>query len=222
MISWLNGLKIEIWENGTRKGVLISCSGVGYEVQLLSRSLQLLNTSKELILWVHEVHREDGSQLIGFLNKLERDLFRKLISVSGVGPQLAISLLEKNPAEQLISAITKKKIAQLTSCPGVGKKTAERLVIELQNKLSDLIGSSLKKTNNHLELEYETNVADEVRSTLLNLDYKNSEIEKAFLEFETSSKSIRSKAQESFEVSKGLDFETLLKETLIRINTESG
>ena len=101
MIGWLKGEKIEIWKQGSRLGTIISCSGIGYEVQILHRSLELINSSKELILWVHQVQRDDGSSLIGFIDRVERDLFRKLISVNGVGPQLAIALLEQNQAKSL-------------------------------------------------------------------------------------------------------------------------
>ncbi len=220
MISWLKGEKIENWQNGTRLGVLIACSGIGYEVQLLRREIDLTNDAKELILWVHQVQKEDGSQLIGFLEKLERDLFRKLISISGIGPQLAISLLEQNPAKSLILAITNKSIAQLTSCPGIGSRTAERLIIELQNKLSELIPSEITKLDNGLSPESDptSGLRDEVRSALINLGYKNLEIEKAFRELEVSSKFLPLKNDQDGITSENNDFSGLIKETLFIIN----
>lgn len=93
MIGWLKGEKIDVWGNGSRSGVIIACSGVGYEVQTLCRNQSKINESKELTLWIHQVQREDGSSLIGFLEKSDRNFFRKLISVNGIGPQLAISLV---------------------------------------------------------------------------------------------------------------------------------
>ena len=141
MIGWLKGEKIQAWKNGPRSGVIVSCSGIGYEVQTLFRNQEKISSSKELVLWVHQVQREDGSSLIGFLEKLDRDFFRKLISINGIGPQLAISLLDKKEAHELIFAITNKDIKLLTSCPGVGKRIAERLVIELQSKLEEFTTS---------------------------------------------------------------------------------
>ena len=96
MISCLKGEIIDKWQNGARLGVTISLSGIGYDVQIINRDLSALETFKEAILWVHQVQKEDGSCLIGFFNKEDRNFFRKLININGIGPQLAISLLEKN------------------------------------------------------------------------------------------------------------------------------
>ncbi len=228
MISWLKGEKIDTWHNGTRLGVLISCAGVGYEVQLLNREIELLNTTNnEMVFWVHQIQKDDGSQLIGFLEKLERDLFRKLISINGIGPQLAISLLEQIKARKLILVINNKDIDQLTSCPGIGSRTAERLVIELQHKLSGLIDSKSNnnKFNSVLREEEEEEKAfplrNEVRSALINLGYKSFEIDKAFKELEKRLEFVKSEDGQKKGTSKNVDFTTLLKETLFRINKQT-
>ena len=79
MIGWLKGEKIDTWENGSKTGLILSCSGVGYEVQVLKRNLELKHDSKEITLWTHQIQRENGNFLIGFIEKSDRDLFRKLI-----------------------------------------------------------------------------------------------------------------------------------------------
>ncbi len=224
MISWLKGRKIENFQNGNRAGLLIECSGIGYEVQVLAREISSINKLKDLILWVHQIQREDGSQLFGFLNKLDRDLFRKFISINGVGAQLAISLLEKNQSGELILAISNKDMYTLTACPGIGKKTSERIIIELHNKLSDLSIPSISSNENHLDLDEKLNMdlANEVRSALLNLDYENHEINKAFKELQIIPHSKPTKTKQADSSLTRLDFETLLKETLLRINKRTG
>ncbi len=80
MIGWLKGEKIGIWNNGSKTGLILCCSGVGYEVQILKRNLNSIHDSQEVTLWTHQIQREDGALLIGFIEKADRDLFRKLIS----------------------------------------------------------------------------------------------------------------------------------------------
>ena len=76
MISWLKGKKIDTWQNGIRSGVTIACSGIGYDVQILKRNLITINNEQESILWIHQVQKDDGSFLIGFVDKKDRDFFR--------------------------------------------------------------------------------------------------------------------------------------------------
>ena len=221
MIGWLKGEKIETWEYGTRSGVILSCSGVGYEVQTLFRNQEKISSSKELVLWVHQVQREDGSSLIGFLEKLDRDFFRKLISINGIGPQLAISLLDKKEAHELIFAITNKDIKLLTSCPGVGKRIAERLVIELQSKLEEFTTSinSIENNKSFSKKHIDEDISTEVHSALINLGYRESEINNAFTDLEIDSVKTNNGLEEDI-LTKKLDFDGLFRETLLRINTE--
>ncbi|KGG15067.1 MULTISPECIES: Holliday junction branch migration protein RuvA [unclassified Prochlorococcus] len=219
MISWLKGGKIDAWETGPRAGVIVECSGIGYEVQILKRNLELINDSHELTLWIHQVQREDGSSLIGFLYKEERNLFRKLISVNGIGSQLAITLLEKNKANQLIHAISEKKIDELTSCPGIGKRTAERLIIELQHKFTET-SSIINSSSDHSDKKDspDSQIRNEVNSALINLGYEESEINKAFIEFSKNPRKGLSTSRKS----QVLNFEDLFKNILTHINTETG
>ena len=223
MIGWLKGHIINTWKNGARTGIVLSCYGVGYEVQVLRRNLESINKSKETTLWTHQIQREDGAYLIGFSKKYDRDLFRKLISVSGVGTQLAIALLENKEGNTLVDVITQKKIDHLVKCPGIGKRTAERLVVELHNKLVEFSNATIdsKPTRANQEGALNIDIANEVKSALINLDYKETEIENAFRKYEKHAKSKLSETGDNDQVPQILDFETLFKQSLIIINTET-
>jgi len=180
MIAWLKGTKIESWENGSRQGLVLSCSNVGYEVQVLPRELTILDKLDEIILWIHLVQRDEGDTLFGFLNKEDRNLFRSLILVNGVGPQIGISLLEAFKAEDLISAIINRDVTKLSKAQGIGKKTAERLSVELRNKLSDSSSSKVSHVRDNLSSAIQgKEEVKELWSTLQALGYEESEIQEA-------------------------------------------
>ena len=209
MIGWLQGKRIELWEQGSRLLLLLNCSGIGYEVQVLQREKNNIESLNDLTLWVHQVIRDDGSSLFGFTSKSERDLFRVLIAVSGIGPQLAISLLEANNASSLISAISNKDIKKLTSSQGIGKKTAERIVLELQNKLSGISSIEFSKTKFP-----STNIFTEIKSTLSNLEYKDHEIDQVL----TRLYEIYGKETNPSDNQVQKDFDLLLKEALMLLS----
>ena len=111
--------------------------GVGYEVTIpVSTFYELGEPGSTVSLKIHTNVREDAIQLFGFWTAREKELFLRLTSVSGIGPKLAITMLSGMPASELISAIRNNDIARLTSVPGVGRKTAERVVVELRDKLA--------------------------------------------------------------------------------------
>ncbi len=213
MIGWLQGERIQLWEQGSHVLLLLSCSGVGYEVQVLPREISNLKSSKEITLWVHQVIRDDGYSLFGFLSKSERELFRILIAISGIGPQMAISLLEANNANSLISAISDKDIKKLTESQGVGKKTAERIVLELRNKLSGISGIEFSKAKFH-----STDISNEITSTLRNLEYKDHEINQVI----TRLSEIHSTKIHPSENEVQKDFDFLLKEALMLLSQKNG
>ncbi len=95
MIGWLKGEKVEIWEQFSKHGVLLDCGGVGYEVHMTPRCLDKVKDYRILSLWIHQVQREDEAQLYGFLEKSDRNLFRVLIGVNGVGPKIALALFNE-------------------------------------------------------------------------------------------------------------------------------
>ncbi len=143
MIGWLDGELADPWRQGNRCGVLLICAGVGYEVQLTSRCWQgLPDPGAQLGLHIHHSVREDAWTLFGFPLRHERDLFRELIAVSGVGPQMALGLLGAMPAEPLIQAIVQADLRRLCEAPGVGRRTAERLSVELRKRLQERFGAA--------------------------------------------------------------------------------
>jgi Holliday junction DNA helicase RuvA len=122
----------------THKGanyVVLEVTGIGYQVQVGKPSLMALSVGTETRIWTHEYIREDSRDLYGFLTMAEHDLFIRLIDVSGVGPKAALAILELGGAGQVEKAIEKGDVDFLSGASGVGKKTAQKIVLELQGKL---------------------------------------------------------------------------------------
>src|SRR5499433_449674 len=115
---------------------VVEAAGVGYEVNISIPTFSALPAlGAEVALHIHTHVREDALSLFGFLGREEKQLFEKLISVSGIGPRLAITILSGMPADAMVAAIRGNDVAALTRIPGIGKKTAERMVLELRDKL---------------------------------------------------------------------------------------
>ena len=135
MIGFLRGRVLEKQPNR----VLVDVNGVGYEVTVpLSTFYDVGDEGAEVSLRVHTHVREDALQLYGFLTLLERQMFERLIAVSGIGPKLAIAVLSGLETRDLVVAVQRADVARLTGIPGVGKKTAERIVLELKEKLTHI------------------------------------------------------------------------------------
>jgi holliday junction DNA helicase RuvA len=116
--------------------VLVDCHGVGYEVQVpMSTFYHLPAVGEPVSILIHQVVREDAHLLYGFLTSVERNTFRELIKISGVGPRTALSILSGMNATELAQAVSQQEPARLTRVPGIGKKTAERLLLELKGKI---------------------------------------------------------------------------------------
>lgn len=132
MIAHLRGTVLEKHPNQ----VVVEASGVGYEVQIpVSTYTSLPDAGMAVSLRIHTHVREDALSLFGFSTADEKTLFERLISVSGIGPRLAIAVLSGLPTADLVNAIRASQVEQLVRIPGVGKKTAERIVLELKDKL---------------------------------------------------------------------------------------
>ena len=117
--------------------VLVDVGGVGYELQLPMTSFyQLPAVGETCTLYTHFVVREDAQLLFGFADKLERGLFRELIKANGVGPKLGLAILSGMSAKQFLQVVQHEDVTSLTKLPGIGKKTAERLVVELRDRLA--------------------------------------------------------------------------------------
>ncbi len=122
--------------------ILVDCHGVGYEVDVpMSTFYNLPATGEKVALHTHLVVREDAQLLYGFGTLEERRVFRQLLKISGVGPKLALSVLSGLSIADLAQAVASRESGRLTKIPGVGKKTAERLVLELRDKLDATIGA---------------------------------------------------------------------------------
>ena len=142
MIGWLQGDVKHRDQKGARSLVLIACGGVGYDVRLIQRDWQAISTGQLHEFWVHQVVSADSLQLFGFRYVAERDLFRELINVNGVGPQAGLALLDACKPQELVTAIVDSDLNTLCRAKGVGKRTAERLALELRTHLMDRVGST--------------------------------------------------------------------------------
>jgi len=119
--------------------LLVDCNGVGYEIQApLPVFFGLPAVGEPVVLFIHMVVRDDAHLLYGFKNLAQRALFRELIKVNGVGPKMAIAILSGLSAEEFSLSIANQDVATLTRLPGVGKKTAERLIVEMQDRIGKL------------------------------------------------------------------------------------
>lgn len=161
--------------------VLIEAHGVGYEVHMpMTCFYELPELNHEAVIFTHFVVREDAQLLFGFNNKQERALFRELIKTNGVGPKLALAILSGMSAQQFVTAVEKEEIAALIKLPGVGKKTAERLVVEMKDRFKGLHGdlfsgeSAFTLTAPHAESESNDAEAEAV-AALVSLGYKPQE-----------------------------------------------
>jgi Holliday junction DNA helicase RuvA len=175
MIAYLSGKLHEKQANQ----VIVDVGGVGYEVFIpLSTFYELGEEGSDIALRVYTHIREDAIQLFGFKTARERDLYLKLISVQGIGAKSGITMLSGMSADEIITAIRTDNLARLTSIPGVGRKTAERLVIELRDKLGDLSAGAAAAVDSAAELPADA-VFDDAVSALVNLGYQRNAAEKA-------------------------------------------
>ncbi len=162
--------------------VLLDVDGVGYEVDTPLSTFCQLQTGQTVTLWTHLVVREDAQLLYGFMDTSDKVLFRTLIKVNGVGPKLALSILSSMSSAMMIQTIDMEDVTTLTRIPGVGKKTAERLVIELRDKLKKMTfnasGDSSNISINQLNITTNSPIA-EAEAALVSLGYKPIEAQKA-------------------------------------------
>ncbi|MDL0429799.1 Holliday junction branch migration protein RuvA [Marinobacter sp. TBZ242] len=184
MIGRIRGILIE----KTPAQALVECAGLGYEVDIpYTTFFNLPENGEELVLHTHFVVREDAQSLYGFSSRLDRDLFRLLIKVNGVGPKLAAGILSGLDANQFIRCVEARDASALVKLPGVGKKTAERLLIEMADRIGQLEGQftpgSANTTVNAGAPGAGTaavhHPAEEAEAALIALGYKPQEASKA-------------------------------------------
>lgn len=153
--------------------VIVDVAGVGYLVQIpLSTFYELPEAESPASLWIHTYVREDALSLYGFLTERERSLFLMLIGVAGIGPRVALTVLSGIPPAELVEALQNSDVRRLMAVPGVGKKTAERMVLELAEKASKFGGEPGAARAAAVS-------PDDVLSALVNLGYRKGDAERA-------------------------------------------
>lgn len=181
--------------------VIIDVAGVGYEVHIpLSTYYKLPETEEYVSLNTYTHIREDALQLYGFLTQREKEIFQLLIGVSGVGPRLARNILSGIPADDLVSALSSGDIARLKAIPGIGGKTAERLIVELRDKMTAIVRSHVGEVAASGVADKRDDISKDVLSALVNLGYKGNLAEKAI--------------EKAKQINTDATFEILLKESL--------
>ena len=167
--------------------LLVEVAGLGYEVDIpYTTFFHLPETGQEVVLHTHFAVREDAHSLFGFANRLDRDLFRLLIKVNGVGPRLAVGILSGLDADQFIRCVEQRDASALVKLPGVGKKTAERLLIDMGDRIGQLEGrfvahneSAVKAGDTARQSPRQPDAPEEAEAALIALGYKPQEASKA-------------------------------------------
>lgn len=172
MIAQISGLLVE----KTPPSIVIDAHGIGYSLDLpMSSYFNLPELGQPVKLLTHFVVREDAQLLYGFLTQAERQAFRELIKVSGVGPRIALAVLSGLSVDQLISAVSMQEVSGLVRVPGIGKKTAERMLLELKGRLAETLpGASLSHASGESSA-----LSLEVGHALQALGYSDKEIQQA-------------------------------------------
>ncbi|MBN2134810.1 MAG: Holliday junction branch migration protein RuvA [Acidobacteria bacterium] len=155
--------------------VIIETSGVGYLVNISYNTYYRISIAEgDIELLIHTYVREDNISLYGFASNLEKGLFLHLISISGIGPRLAINMLSGISSDELLDAVRSASVDRLVAIPGVGRKTAERIIIELRDKLKNL-----KSDEQYFGTvtELESGIKSDLLSALINLGYKKKDVE---------------------------------------------
>jgi len=172
---------------GSIRGILISkqignlvieAGGLGYEVHVPANATNNLpSEGSEINLLTHFIVREDGHQLFGFSDRMERDFFRQLVKISGVGPRLALTILSGLDLEGFSRCVIDRDISSLVAIPGVGKKTAERLIVEMRDKLPSQVTEQIKITDTTSH-DHFTNALTDAEQALISLGYRSSDARK--------------------------------------------
>lgn len=194
MIGWLDGHIVDKHQPGK---LVLNVHGVGYDVETsLNTFFQLDSLNGSVGLHIHTIVREDALLLYGFLDRQERELFRALIKVNGVGPKLAMSILSSTTPNEFIQCVQQENAAFLMKLPGIGKKTAERLVIEMRDRLKQCSVPVFDA----LKVSPQMNGQDEAISALEALGYKPQEALKAVTKINNGSKGCEQLIREALQV----------------------
>lgn len=185
MIGFLQG---QVQHLFTPNAIIMTTNGVGYEVELPLNAFCQLQLNQNIGLWTHFLVREDAQLLFAFLTYEDRELFRQLLKVNGVGAKMALAIMSTLSLDELSHYVNTNNETALTRIPGVGKKTAQRLIIELTDKLKTLSNGSTfsmpslefdKTTQNTSHTGNEMHIIAEVEAGLIALGYKEKEAQSA-------------------------------------------
>lgn len=173
MIGWLQGKIREFDPTGL---LLLETHGIGYEVTVSLQTLCNVKVGEQASLYIHTHVREDQLMLFGFANAREREVFRKLNTVTGIGARMALNLMSGMPIQELLRAIDQADDTAIARTPGIGKKTAQRLILELKGKLVDSDAGMAPASGLHADLH----------SALVNLGYKPAQVDTALKQVDSS------------------------------------
>lgn len=208
MFDYIKGILTHKGQNVGAKGTVLTVetNGIGYLVEITSRDFSLLGQSgSEIKIYIVLLHREDHMSLCGFLQKEDRDIFKILTSVSGVGPKMALMLLDEFESCELISLVIKGDFKELTRAKGVGPKLAQKIILELKDKLINLQNTLPISLSGEIEIKDEQAIQD-AQTVLISLGYEREEIKKAV-------------SQSMKFVKNSTNAEEILKETLKILST---
>ncbi|RUR12372.1 Holliday junction branch migration protein RuvA [Legionella sp. km772] len=195
MIGWLNGQIVDKHQPGK---LVLDVNGVGYDIETsLNTFFQLEHANKNVGLHIHTVVREDALLLYGFLDKEERALFRALIKVNGIGPKSAIAILSSISPAEFVQCIQQENASLLTKLPGIGKKTAERLVVEMRDSLKHFAGTH---GQNNISPAVPMRSQDEAISALEALGYKSQEASKVVNKIDDGLKTCEQLIREALQI----------------------
>ena len=176
MIGFLKGKAAHI----TSDYCLLDVHDVGYRVFISNQTRAHISPNAEVMLYIHTNVREDAILLYGFFSREEYDLFLLLIGISGIGPKVAQGILSSATVNDFYCMVQQKDVKGITKLPGIGKKTAERILLELKDKLSDVSVEDLPESDNNLGAEIENDMVAEATEALLTLGFQDSEIQRVF------------------------------------------
>ena len=176
MIGFLKGKATHI----TSDYCLLDVHDVGYRVFISNQTRAHISPNAEVMLYIHTNVREDAILLYGFFSREEYDLFLHLIGISGIGPKVAQGILSSTTVNDFYCMVQQKDVKGITKLPGIGKKTAERILLELKDKLSDVSVEDMPEGDNNVGAETENDMVAEATEALLTLGFQDSEIQRVF------------------------------------------
>ena len=195
MISWLEGKLLSV----KAPIIVLNVSGVGYELEVPLPMLYELPPEKgDVALFVHMVVREDAQLLYGFSDVQSRDVFRELLKISGVGPKVALAILSTFSMNDFFQCIANQELAALTAVPGIGKKTAERLMVEMKGRFADQVAGIDEQSNQSINHQKQDAI-----DALQALGYKHKDVFKAVSSIEQPEMSAEAMIRRALQVLSG-------------------